>query len=205
MLPMKFTHIKMALLLIAAILVTACSGSAQVKIVQQFPTVVSEPRDIKAAIVFDQTFSTYVARPAEDISIDIGTAQVELLSNAFRGLFQQVQTVTSRDQLSPDTELVIIPSVLQVQLSTPSDFYLNVYEVWIKYNLDMETVQGDPIDSWFMPTYGKSPNSMLASKSDAIEQATIVAIRDAGAKLQLDFLRIPSVYGWLDQQQKLEQ
>ena len=202
---MKFTHIKITLLLIAAILVTACSGSAQVKIVQQFPTVVSEPRDIKAAIVFDQTFSAYVARPAEDISIDIGTAQVELLSNAFRGLFQQVQTVTSRDQLSPDTELVIIPSVLQVQLSTPSDFYLNVYEVWIKYNLDMETVQGDPIDSWFMPTYGKSPNSMLASKSDAIEQATIVAIRDAGAKLQLDFLRIPSVYGWLDQQQKLEQ
>ena len=205
MLPMKFTHIKMALLLIAAILVTACSGSAQVKIVQQFPTVVSEPRDIKAAIVFDQTFSAYVARPAEDISIDIGTAQVELLSNAFRGLFQQVQTVTSRDQLSPDTELVIIPSVLQVQLSTPSDFYLNVYEVWIKYNLDIESVQGDPIDSWFMPAYGKSPNSMLASKSDAIEQATIVAIRDAGAKLQLDFLRIPSVYGWLDQQQKLEQ
>jgi len=202
---MKFTHIKMALLLIAAILVTACSGSAQVKIVQQFPTVVSEPGDIKAAIVFDQEFSAYVARPAEDISIDIGTAQVELLSNAFRGLFQQVQTVTSRDQLSPDTELVVIPSVLQVQLSTPSDFYLNVYEVWIKYNLDIETVQGDPIDSWFMPTYGKSPNSMLASKSDAIEQATIIAIRDAGAKLQLDFLRIPSVYGWLDQQQKLEQ
>ena len=202
---MKFTHIKIALLLIAAILVTACSGSAHVKIVQQFPTVVSEPRDIKAAIVFDQTFSTYVARPAEDITIDIGTAQVDLLSNAFRGLFQQVQTVTSRDQLSPDTELVIIPSVLQVQLSTPSDFYLNVYEVWIKYNLDMETAQGDPIDSWFMSVYGKSPNSMLASKSDAIEQATIVAIRDAGAKLLLDFFRIPSVYGWLDQQQKLEQ
>ena len=202
---MKFTHIKMALLLIAAILVTACSGSAQVKIVQQFPTVVSEPRDIKAAIVFDQTFSAYVARPAEDISIDIGTAQVELLSNAFRGLFQQVQTVTSRDQLSPDTELVVIPSVLQVQLSTPSDFYLNVYEVWIKYNLDIESVQGDPIDSWFMPAYGKSPSSMLASKSDGIEQATIIAIRDAGAKLQLDFFRIPSVYGWLDQQQKLEQ
>jgi hypothetical protein len=202
---MKITHIKIALLLIAAILVTACSGSAQVKIVQQFPTVVSEPRDIKAAIVFDQTFISYVARPAEDISIDIGTAQVELLSNAFRGLFHQVQTVTSRDQLSPDTELVVIPSVLQVQLSTPSDFYLNVYEVWIKYNLDIETVQGDPIDSWFMPTYGKSPNSMLASKSDAIEQATIMAIRDAGAKLQLDFFRIPSVYGRLDQQHKLEQ
>ncbi len=202
---MLFAHTKIALVLIAAILVSACGGTVQVKIVQQFPEVVSEPRDIKAAIVFDETFSTYIARPGKDTSIDIGTAQVDLLSNAFRGLFQQVQTVTSRDQISPDTELVIIPSVLQVQLSTPSDFYLNVYEVWIKYNLDMETAEGDPIDSWFMPAYGKSPNSMMTSKSDAIEQATIVALRDAGAKLLLDFFRIPSVYGWLDQQQKLEQ
>ena len=202
---MQFTRIKIALVLIGAVLVTACGGTVQVKIVQQFPEVVSEPRDIKAAIVFDQTFSTYIARPTENISIDIGSAQVALLTNAFRGLFQQVQTVTSRDQLNPDTELVIIPSVLQVQVSTPSDFYLNVYEVWIKYNLDIETAEGDPIDSWFMPAYGKSPNSMMTSKSDAIEQATIVALRDAGAKLLLDFFRIPSVYGWLDQQQKLEQ
>ncbi len=202
---MQFSHIKIALVLIAALLVTACGGTTQVKIVQQFPEVVSEPRDIKAAIVFDQTFSTYIARPAEDISIDIGSAQVALLTNAFRGLFQQVQTVTSRDQLNPDTELVIIPSVLQVQLSTPSDFYLNVYEVWIKYNLDLETAEGEPIDSWFMPAYGKTPGSMLASRTNAIEEATIVALRDAGAKLLLDFFRIPSVYGWMDQQKKLEQ
>ncbi len=202
---MQFTRIKIALVLIGAVLVTACGGTVQVKIVQQFPEVVSEPRDIKAAIVFDQTFSTYIARPTENISIDIGSAQVALLTNAFRGLFQQVQTVTSRDQLNPDTELVIIPSVLQVQLSTPSDFYLNVYEVWIKYNLDLETAQGDPIDSWFMPAYGKTPGSMMTSRSNAIEEATIVALRDAGAKLLLDFYRIPAVYGWMDQQKKLEQ
>ncbi len=201
---MQFPQLKIALVLIGAILVTACGGGAQVKIVQQFPAVVSEPRDIRAAIVFDQTFSTYIAQPAENITIDIGSAQVELLTKAFRGLFQQVQTVTSRDQLNPETELVIIPSVLQVQVSTPSDFYLNVYEVWIKYNLDLETAQGDPIDSWFMPAYGKSPSSMMGSKSNSIEEATIVALRDAGAKLMLDFYRIPSVYGWMDQQNKLE-
>jgi len=202
---MQIDRIKIALVLIGAVLVTACGGTVQVKIVQQFPEVVSEPRDIKAAIVFDQAFSTYIARPNENTSIDIGSAQVALLTNAFRGLFQQVQTVTSKDQLNPDTELVIIPSVLQVQLSTPSDFYLNVYEVWIKYNLDLETAQGDPIDSWFMPAYGKTPGSMMASRSNAIEEATIVALRDAGAKLLLDFYRIPAVYGWMDQQKKLEQ
>ncbi len=77
---MQFSQIKIALALFGAILVTACGGGAQVKIVQQFPTVVSEPRDIRAAIVFDQTFSTYIAQPAENITIDIGSAQVELLT-----------------------------------------------------------------------------------------------------------------------------
>jgi hypothetical protein len=37
------------------------------------------------------------------------------------------------------------------------------------------------------------------SKSTAIEGATIVALRDAGAKLMLDFFRIPAIYGWMQQ------
>ncbi len=95
---------------------------------------------------------------------------------------------------------MIIPAVREVQLSTPSDSYLNVYEVWIKYNLDIETADGEPIDSWFLPAYGKTPDSYLLSRSVAIEAAAVVALRDAGAKLMLDFFRIPALYGWMQQQ-----
>jgi hypothetical protein len=94
---------------------------------------------------------------------------------------------------------VITPSVRETQLSTPSESYLNVYEVWIKYSLDIETADGVPIDSWFLPAYGKTPSSYLLSRTTAIEQATIVALRDAGAKLMLDFYRIPAIYGWMQQ------
>ena len=42
----------------------------------------------------------------------------------------------------------------------------------------------------------------MASKSDAIEQAAISALRDAGAKLTLDFYRIPSVNNWVTEEQE---
>ena len=173
----------------------------QVKVTDRFPNVVAEPRNVKASLIFDSAFSTFIAQPNENTSIDIGASQVELLEKAFLGLFQYVEVVSSKELISEDTQIVIIPSVREVQLSTPSDSYLNVYEVWIKYNLDIETADGQPIESWFMPAYGKTPDSMMLSRSNAITTAATVALRDAGAKLLLDFYRIPSVYSWMERQQ----
>lgn len=180
-----------------------CSSTASITINQTFPNVVSEPRNIRAAIIFDAEFRAYVARPNENTTISFGPSQVDLLTRAFRGLFKEVDVITSREQMNPDTQLVIIPSVRELQLSTPSESYLNVYEVWIKYNLDIEGADGEPVDSWFMPAYGKTPDSTMLSRTDAIHQATVVALRDAGAKLMLDFFRIPSVYSWMERNQLL--
>ena len=181
-----------------------CSSTAQVKVAYQFPEVLSEPVDVHAAIIFDEDFQSYVAKPNEKTAIDMGAAQVDILAKAFRGLFSQLDVAASKDGLEAGTEIVIIPSIREVQVSTPSDSYLNVYEVWIKYNLDIESADGEAIDSWFLPAYGKTPDSFMLSKTAAIQAATIIALRDSGAKLMLDFLRIPAVNGWLQQQQSLE-
>jgi len=200
---MKTEYSKIALLLLLTLFVAACSKSVQIRVEQVFPKVVSEPRNMRVAVIFDQGFRTYVAQPNENTTIDFGAAQVDLLAKAFRGLFRDVDVLYSREEMNPDTHLVIVPSVREVQVSTPNESYLNVYEVWIKYNLDIESADGEPVDSWFMPAYGKTPDSMMLSRTDAINQATIVALRDAGAKLMLDFFRIPSVYSWMEQHQLL--
>ena len=57
------------------------------------------------------------------------------------------------------------------------------------------------IDNWFLPAYGKTPDSMMLSRTNAIHQAAVVALRDAGAKLLLDFYRIPAVHGWLEKRE----
>ena len=201
---MRFGITQTSSVLALAIFLSGCGSTVQVKVAAQFPSVLAEPRDIKAALVINDEFRTYVAKPSAKTSIDLGSAQSDLLSKAFLGLFSQVETIASKDQVSPGTELLITPSVREVQVSTPSDSYLNVYEVWIKYNLDIETFDGDIIDSWFMPAYGKTPDSFMLSRTNAIKEATVVAIRDAGAKLLLDFYRIPSVHGWYKQRQQPE-
>ena len=191
---------KTGLLLVMATGLAACSTAASVRVQATFPTVVSAPRDINAVIVMDESFRTYQAHPLEKVDIQFGEAQVDLWSKAFRGLFQQVEVVSANTGNYPNADLVITPHVQEVQLSTPNQSYLTVYEVWIKFRLDIETPDGVPIDSWFLPAYGKTPDSVLMSRSKAIEKATIVALRDAGAKLMLDFYRIPAIHGWIEQQ-----
>jgi hypothetical protein len=193
----KITTFSLLSLLLALIFISGCSTSAQVQINSPFPTVVSKPKLVKAAIVFSEEFKTYIASPNSKTTIDLGNAQTELLSNAFAGLFNEIEFVSAAADVTFDNALVITPSVQEVQVSTPSDTYLNVYEVWIKYSLDIQTANGDQVDSWFMPAYGKTPDSFMLSKTNAIEEAAVIALRDAGAKLLLDFYRIPSVYNWL--------
>lgn len=188
-----------ALLLVVMTFLSGCVSNVRVE--SEFPDMVTQPRELSATLVMSEEFRLYQANPTDKVRIDLGASQVDALSQAFRGLFTQVHVVTTKDQAPLDTDLVITPTVREVQLSTPSESYLNVYEVWIKYNLDIETIDGVPIDSWFLPAYGKTPHSYLLSRGVAIEEATVVALRDAGAKLMLDFFRIPAIYGWMQQRE----
>lgn len=198
---MKIFRYKLLLLLVAGVL-AGCTSNVRVE--DRFPVVVADPRDLNAVLVVDREFRNYRAEPNDKTSIALGESQVDLMYKAFSGLFTKVTVVSSRSQAGPDTDLVIIPSVREVQLSTPTESYLNVYEVWIKYNLDIETAEGAAIDSWFLPAYGKTPYSYLFSRSLAVESATVMALRDAAAKLMLDFFRIPAVYGWMQEYQATE-
>lgn len=194
-------RLKVSAILLAAVLSLLCGCTTHVQVTQNIPPMVAEPRDLSAVLVLDQDFQSFVAQPDKDTSIQIGAAQTEAMIRSFSGLFTWVQVVSSKDQARQNADLVIIPSVREVQLSTPSESYLNVYEVWIKYNLEIASGDGVPIDNWFLPAYGKTPSSYLISRSTAIEDAAYVALRDAGAKLMLDFFRIPAIYGWMQQRE----
>jgi hypothetical protein len=193
---------RMTGLLLVLVLLPGCAS--RIKVEHQFPDVVAAPRDMSVALVVDQEFRNYQARPDSKTQIDIGTAHVELLTKAFQGLFSRVVIISPEEMKEAGTNLVIIPSVREVQLASPTESYLNVFEVWIKYSFDIRTADGVPIDSWFLPAYGKTPYSFMLSRTKAIETAAVMALRDAGAKLVLDFFRIPAVFGWMQQQQTVQ-
>ncbi len=183
--------------LVIILIITGCGGSSNVQIGANFPTLIAKPLDIKAAVVLDATFVSYIATPNKSITIDIGSGQKQVWENSFLGLVRDVSFIDSAELIDKSYDLIVVPSVVDVQVSVPSENYLSIYEVWIKYNIDIRSGDGANLDNWYMPVYGKTSNATW-SRDRAISSATETALRDVGAKLSLDFFRIPSVSRYLN-------
>ena len=196
--------IKFLLIIALSIILSSCSSVSNVSVNKSFPDVLFSPKELKVAIIFTDEFSQFVGKPNDKTTIDLGLSQVNLFKSAFKGLFSEVYFIENTDLASENTDLIISLSNSDVQVATPSENYLNVFEVWIKYNLVIQDPDGRTISNWFMPAYGKTPSAFLYSKENAISQAANVALRDAGAKLLLDFYRIPAINQWVKKRKQNE-
>src|SRR5690606_9414731 len=94
-------------------------------------------------------------------------------------------------------DLILVPSVEEIQVAMPFETQLKVFEVWLKYNISVYDGQGQPVADWIMTAYGKTPSRFLSSDEDALNQAAVVALRDAGARLLVEFRRVPEIHAWL--------
>ena len=72
-----------------------------------------------------------------------------------------------------------------------------MYEVWIKYNLQLFDNNDQLIADWLLTAYGKALSEMMQTESNALNQAMIVALRDAGASFSLKFSKVPEIRRWL--------
>jgi len=182
-------------MLILAML-AGCSGTSEVQVSGNIPEPLTREIPVTAAIVMDKDFSNLTSQPDKKTSIDLGRAQTDLFHKVFKKLFANAEFLDSKE-MQHQADLLIIPSVQEVQIATPWDTKLNIYEVWIKYSLDIYDANDEQLASWFMPSYGKTPSAFMKSKTEALDLATQIALRDAGAKLILDFERIPAINQWL--------
>jgi hypothetical protein len=176
-----------------ALIVKGCGGTTQVLSEESFPELLAPSRAFYAVVIFTPEFSNYVAKPSSKTKLSIGSAQENIMRKTFSALFDTVDFFDSEEKIEQAPDIIIYPSVVESQIAVPSQNYLNVYEIWIKYNLKLTDVEGNLIDNWFMPVYGKTSDSFMLQKEKAIGSATRAALRDIGAKLSLDFYRIPSV------------
>ena len=184
--------------LLSALLLSGCSGATRVQLESSFPALLTEPREVRAAVIMSPEFSEYIATPNKNMTLEIGASQRNILEKTFRGLITEVVFVDNLALIEEPQDIIIRPSVVDVQVAVPSENYLNVYEVWIKYNIAISDTDDNPIDSWFMPVYGKTASSFMLQKDAAVGSATTIALRDIGAKLSLDFYRIPALKTYLD-------
>lgn len=177
-------------------LFSACA--THVEISGTFPRPLSKKYPFSATLVLNEDFRNYRFENSEpkELSIAVGSTQVQLFEAVSNSLFQNINISHSIPE-NPLNDLILVPTVSDVQIAMPYETQLKVFEVWIKYKLELFDQKGELISTWTMPAYGKTPTRFLKSESEALNQATIVALRDAGANLITGFENIPEVRAWL--------
>ncbi|NKB34594.1 MAG: hypothetical protein GKR91_15990 [Pseudomonadales bacterium] len=192
---------KITVLFIAGLL-SAC-GASNVVIQGNFPTPNINKIPLSVAVYYDESlrefaYMEYSETGREEINIESGLSHMQLFDAVLPAMFDQVIPVTSlEDAASRNVDAVFAPAIEEFQLALPAKTKLDVYEVWIKYNMRLLTSEGDYIADWVLTSYGKTPTETFRSVEDGINEAAVVALRDLASSFSLSFAQVPEVRDWL--------
>jgi len=178
------------------VFLTSCSSSFVVE--ANFPRPLVDPLPVAGELVLTEEFSNYVfiedTETRDDLEVDISSAQVELF-----------QTITSHifgGSEIPENQLIITPALVDFQYAIPRETRAEVYEIWLKYRVQVTSNDGEPIADWLITGYGKTPTAFMKTRQESIKLATTIALRDVGSQLSIGFGRQPDIKAWLDRREE---
>lgn len=121
--------------------------------------------------------------------VALGQAQNEGFTRLVNAMFDRVIVVDSVDAAihgSEPVRAILEPAIEEYAFVTPRDAGSSFFAVSIKYRMGIYTPEGKLADSWAFTGYGSAPTSGMSDK-DALARATTLALRDAAAKLAVEF------------------
>ena len=184
-------------------LVLASCGVSKVVIEGSYPTPNVAKLPLTLAVVYDEplrsfSYIEYSETGAEEFNIASGESHVALFDAVLPAMFQSVVQVASlEDAEALGVDAIFVPAIDEFQLALPYKTKLDVYEVWIRYNLRFLTGYGAPIADWVLTSYGKTPTESMRTADSAINDAAVVALRDLASSFSLSFAQVPEVRDWL--------
>ena len=188
---------------LAAISLSSC-GVNNVVIEGSFPTPNISPLPLSVAVFYDPALTEfayieYSETGAEEYNIASGQSHVELFNAVLPAMFDEVVVVGSLEEAEVlGVDAIFAPLIEEFQLALPSKTKLDVYEVWIKYNMRLMAADGEYIADWVLTSYGKTPTESMRSAESAINDAAVVALRDLASSFSLSFTQVPEVRDWLN-------
>lgn len=180
-------------LLCALILLPVLSACDHALVIpDRFPEPMVATLPVDMALLYTPEFTGYRYREETDNGaewvIDLGKANVALFDTISKRLFRSAVRIDAMP--SPGASLpysaILEPSVEAFEFSLPEQSATDQYSVWIRYNLKVFGPDGALITTWNVSAYGESAATML-QPARSMEQATITALRDAGATISVDF------------------
>ena len=185
------------------VLVLASCGVSKVVIEGSYPTPNVAKLPLTLAVVYDEplrsfSYIEYSETGTEEFNIASGESHVALFDAVLPAMFQSVVQVASlEDAEALGVDAIFVPAIDEFQLALPYKTKLDVYEVWIRYNLRFLTGDGAPIADWVLTSYGKTPTESMRTADSAINDAAVVALRDLASSFSLSFAQVPEVRDWL--------
>ena len=189
-------------MLLPALLLSAC-GASSVVISGSFPTPNIGKLPLSLAVVYDDdlqafTYTEYSETGQEEYHIQSGQSHIELFNAILPAMFDQVIRVNAVEEgATAGVDAIFVPNIEEFQLALPAKTRLDVYEVWIKYNMRLLTAEGDYLADWVLTSYGKTPTETFLGTESAINDAAIVALRDLASTFALSFTQVPEISDWL--------
>jgi len=182
---------------ILAGLLSAC-GVSNVVIEGNYPTPNINKLPLSIAVYYDDAlrnfaYIEYSETGKEEYNIESGLSHMDLFDAILPAMFEQVDQAS---RMSVDA--VFAPAIEEFQLALPAKTKLDVFEVWIKYNMRLLSAEGDYIADWVVTSYGKTPQETFQSVEASINEAAVVALRDLASSFSLSFTQVPEVRDWLN-------
>jgi hypothetical protein len=190
---------------LGALALVVLAGCGPVKLIANtnIPTPLVVKMPIAVALFIPKEFSTYVhneERWSTDWHVELGRAQSDGITRLMNAMFERVVPVDSisagQAQADSGVRAILEPSVEEFAFVTPRDAGSPFFAVSIKYRVNIYLPNGKLADSWGFTGYGTAPAQGLSS-APPLQTATALAMRDAGAKLAVEFREQATVRGLL--------
>ena len=190
---------------LSALALVALAGCGPIRLIANtnIPTPLVVKMPIAVALFIPKEFSSYVhneERWSTDWHVDLGKAQSDGITRLMSAMFERVVQVesVSAGQTHADggVRAILEPSIEEFAFVTPRDAGSPFFAVSIKYRVNIYLPDGKLADSWGFTGYGTAPAEGLSS-APPLQTATALAMRDAGAKLAVEFREQATVRGLL--------
>jgi hypothetical protein len=141
-------------------------------------------------------------RDGVDYAISVGRAQADGFDRLMNAMFTRVVPVASLEAgavTDPEVRAVFEPVLVDFAFVTPRDTGTPLYAVSLKYRINAYTPAGEAIDAWTFTGYGAQQGSSIPGQGKAtLQQAASLAMRDAGAKIAVEFREQAIVRGLIE-------
>ena len=132
-------------------------------------------------------------------AINIGDAQPTVFGNLFAGMFDTALLIDDPTHPAADVSGTLVPTITELQFSTPFQTRTDYFEVWIRYHFQLYNRDGDLHGEFDLTAYGKAntQNYGLNHTPPTLRAAALQACRDLMAAFTVEFIQQPVVQSWL--------